>query len=152
MSRTGHTLEATVSNKQRKWRVDRLFELGQPLGLSLTWKALSLMMSDQSRFGPTLPCNSLYAPNPMEWSARGHCDSVKGYRLQAVEACLQPSAHLLLQVCHGISAQRALQRGRQPLCMNSAGISSRITTSLFSADVCSVWKTLYTAFKKGPVA
>ena len=148
MSRTGHTLEATASNKQRKWREDRLFELGQPLGLSLTCKALSLMMSDQSRFGPTLPCNSLYAPNPMEWSARGHCDSVKGYRLQAVEACLQPSAHLLLQVCHGISAQRALQRGRQPLCTHRAGI----TTSLFSADVCSVWKTFYTAFKKGPVA
>ena len=69
---------------------------------------------------------------------------VKGYRLQAVEACLQPSAHLLLQVCHGISAQRALQRGRQPLCTHRAGI----TTSLFSADVCSVWKTFYTAYSK----
>ena len=147
MSRTGHTLEATVSNKQRKWRVDRLFELGQPLGLSLTWKALSLMMSDQSRFGPTLPCNSLYAPNPMEWSARGQRVQVAGCRGLPPAICSSAVASMPL-----LAAQRALQRGRQPLCMNSAGISSRITTSLFSADVCSVWKTLYTAFKKGPVA
>ena len=147
ISRTGHTFEATASNKQRKWREDRLFELGQPLGLSLTCKALSLMMSDQSRFGPTLPCNSLYAPNPMEWSARGQRVQVAGCRGLPPAICSSAVASMPL-----LAAQRALQRGRQPLCMNSAGISSRITTSLFSADVCSVWKTLYTAFKKGPVA
>ena len=147
ISRTGHTFEATASNKQRKQREDRLFELGQPLGLSLTCKALSLMMSDQSRFGPTLPCNSLYAPNPMEWSARGQRVQVAGCRGLPPAICSSAVASMPL-----LAAQRALQRGRQPLCMNSAGISSRITTSLFSADVCSVWKTLYTAFKKGPVA
>ena len=147
ISRTGHTFEATASNKQRKQREDRLFELGQPLGLSLTCKALSLMMSDQSRFGPTLPCNSLYAPNPMEWSARGQRVQVAGCRGLPPAICSSAVASMPL-----LAAQRALQRGRQPLCMNSAGISSRITTSLFSADVCSVWKTFYTAFKKGPVA
>ena len=143
ISRTGHTFEATASNKQRKQREDRLFELGQPLGLSLTCKALSLMMSDQSRFGPTLPCNSLYAPNPMEWSARGQRVQVAGCRGLPPAICSSAVASMPL-----LAAQRALQRGRQPLCTHRAGI----ITSLFSADVCSVWKTLYTAFKKGPVA